>query len=338
MFHCLIYQHQIPTIFSRMMLSVLIAAAILLRSSLANCPAGWVLYDQNCYKFSVPSGTDSTWTGCQATCSSLGASMLCVENASQNDWIWSQVSPVNTWIAYQDLNNYPHFVWNSGCTSTYTNWVNGQPDNFNREEWYAHFRIDGEGRWNDAGNAAAQRPWWDPYFSCSCQLPLAISEPAVIVGSDSSSGGELVTNTLFWVFFILGLVTFLVLLFLLGRFYRKHWCPNKTYRKHWSPVKTVDYLAAFEMLQREDNKITENGHGEVVSLLSDYGVRAGEDFEELEDTDITLIASKLRKVPRNRFLKYLGRKWSGDDPVVVADDTITACDVEMSTVNMHKSV
>ena len=69
----------------------------------------------------------------------------------------------------------------------------------------------------------------------------------------------------------------------------------------------------------------------------------GEDFQELEDRDINLIASKLKKVPRNRFLKYLGRKWNGGGdipfhPVVVADDAITACDVEMSSVNMNKSV
>ena len=130
-------------------------------------------------------------------------------------------------------------------------------------------------------------------------------------------------NILFWLFFILGIVIFL------AHFYRKHWYP-------------VDYLAAFEELQREDNTVTVNGHGEVVSLMSDYGVRAGEDFQELEDRDINLIASKLKKVPRNRFLKYLGRKWSGGDipshPVVVADDAITACEVEMSSVNMNKSV
>lgn len=160
-----------------MMFSLFIVAATLLRSSLANCPSGWVMYDQNCYKFSVTSGTDNSWTGCQATCANLGASMLCVENAAQHNWIWSQVSPVNTWIAYQDLNNFPRFVWNSGCTSTYTNWAGGQPDNGNGVEWYAHLWTNGGGQWNDAGNAAAQRWWWAPSlatnFSCSCQSPLA---------------------------------------------------------------------------------------------------------------------------------------------------------------------
>jgi len=168
-----------------MMFTLLIATTILVRSSLATCPTGWVLYDQNCYKFRVTSGTDNSWTGCQSTCSSLGASMLCVQNAEQNSWIWSQVSPVNTWIGYQDLNNYPNFVWNSGCTSTYTNWDDGpygiQPDNGNGVEWYAHFFTDAgaPGQWNDAGNAAAQRWWWAQHsaatnFSCSCQLPLAM--------------------------------------------------------------------------------------------------------------------------------------------------------------------
>ena len=140
-------------------------------------------------------------------------------------------------------------------------------------------------------------------------------------------------NILFWVFFILGLVTcFLGLVTFFVYFYRKHWCPDKT----------VDYQAAFEELQRDDITLTENGRCEVVSLMSDYGVRAGEDFQELEDSDINLIASKLKKVPRNKFLKHLRRKWSIGDisfqPVVVTDNTITACDVEMSSVNMNKSV
>lgn len=150
--------------FSHVMVTLLIAATILVRSSLAICPTGWVFYDQNCYKFSVTSGTENSWTGCQSTCNSLGASMLCIENAAQNNWIWSQVSPVNTWIAYQDLNNYPRFVWNSGCTSTYTNWAGGQPDNENGVEWYAHLWTNAvaPGQWNDAGNAAAQRWWWAP--------------------------------------------------------------------------------------------------------------------------------------------------------------------------------
>jgi hypothetical protein len=33
----------------------------------------------------------------------------------------------------------------------------------------------------------------------------------------------------------------------------------------------VDYLAAFEELQRDHNTVTVNGHDEVVSLMSDYG-------------------------------------------------------------------
>jgi hypothetical protein len=172
------------------------------------------------------------------------------------------------------------------------------------------------------------------YYATNQPTANLIIQPTspVIAGSGTSNGGGLVMNTLFWMFFLLGLVTFVVLLFLLVRFYRKHWCPDNS----------VNYLAAFEELQCDDNKVTENDHGEVLSLLNDYGVRAGEDLQELEDRDINLITSKLKKVPRNKFLKYLGCKPSGGDipfyPVVVADDTITACDVEMSSVNMHKSV
>lgn len=178
----------------------------------------------------------------------------------------------------------------------------------------------------------------DPIFQPTCATvypssspSFAVSASAASVRSDSSSDeGYMEMIILIWVFLGFGLVSFL---FLLGRNCQQ-WCCNKT----------VNYIAAFEELQRGDNTITDN-HDEVASLLSDYGVRSGEDFRELEDSDINLMASELKKVSRNKFLKHLGRKWSGDnipfspDVVVTSDHaSITSCGVEMSTVDMHVSV
>lgn len=75
--------------------------------------------------------------------------------------------PLKT-IGSGDLNNYPRFEWNSGCTSTYTNWAGGQPDNGYGVEWYA------PGQWNDASNEAAQRWWWAP--SLATNLRVSVSE------------------------------------------------------------------------------------------------------------------------------------------------------------------
>lgn len=139
------------------------------------CPTGWIQFRTNCYKFSITSGIYNTWTDCQATCSGIDANMLCVENAEQNSFIWANVAPINTWIGYQDLNNYPNFVWNSGCTSSYTNWHPNDPDNYLGVEWYAVIasEYDYGGLWGDLANTHAER-YWVPNFvvGCSCQKSL----------------------------------------------------------------------------------------------------------------------------------------------------------------------
>jgi len=164
--------------YGMMMMMIMVATSLVFFAS-AGCPSGWVLYGTNCYKFTVTSGTSNTWTDCQVSCANLGASMLCVNNAAENEFIWSNTSPVWTWIGYQDFNTYPTFMWNSGCTSTYTNWSGGQPDHANGVEYYAHLWSTGTGQWNDAGNGPAQRNWWaaTTVFGCSCQVALsAVSE------------------------------------------------------------------------------------------------------------------------------------------------------------------
>jgi hypothetical protein len=114
------------------------------------CASGWVQYGGSCYLFkpAFNSGsTGGTWDQCNAYCLGIypGATMLCVNNAAENDWMWSQYEGALGWIGYTDMLPYgggkgtQQYGWVTGCSSTYTNWAPEEPNNMLDNEDYTHF-------------------------------------------------------------------------------------------------------------------------------------------------------------------------------------------------------
>ena len=110
------------------------------------CASGWVQYGTNCYLINPAfnsGSTSGTWDQCNAYCptSYPGATMLCVNNAAENDWMRSQ-SGGHYWIGYTDMLPYgggkgtKQYKWVTGCSSTYINWNTGEPNNFANNEDY----------------------------------------------------------------------------------------------------------------------------------------------------------------------------------------------------------
>jgi hypothetical protein len=90
------------------------------------CDVGWQLYGSNCYK--VLQKED--WGNCDMDCVSQSAMMLCIENSDQNDFATTLVSN-DFWIgySYEDSSiSGTSFQWNTGCSSSYTNWDSGEPN------------------------------------------------------------------------------------------------------------------------------------------------------------------------------------------------------------------
>jgi len=124
----------------------------------APCASGWVQYEGNCYLIlpAFNSGSISgTWDQCHAYCptSYPGATMLCVNNAAENAWMYSQYGGSWYWIGYTDMPPYGggkgtmQYGWVTGCSSTYTNWRFDEPNNHFNNEDYAH--VLENGYWND---------------------------------------------------------------------------------------------------------------------------------------------------------------------------------------------
>ena len=125
------------------------------------CASGWVQNGGSCYLIGPvfnSGGQVGTWDQCNAYClaSYPGATMLCVNNAAENEWIRSQYASFYgwIWIGYTDLLPYgggkgtKQYGWVTGCSSTYTNWDAGQPDNGANSEDHAVMH-PGVGVWHD---------------------------------------------------------------------------------------------------------------------------------------------------------------------------------------------
>ena len=155
---------------------ILLLLISILTPSYGQCASGWVEYSGNCYLFNPvfnSGSTSGTWLQCNAYCTTSsipGATMLCIRNAAEMSWIVPQSQYGDNWIGYTDMLPYgggkgtKQFGWVTGCSSTYSNWAPGQPDNGgNLLDNAALFSWNGY--WQDETSRSGT--------SCGCQYKLA---------------------------------------------------------------------------------------------------------------------------------------------------------------------
>jgi hypothetical protein len=98
--------------------------------------------------------------------------MLCVNNAAENEWIENQTGPHFIYIGYTDMPPYgggkgtKQYGWVTGCSSSYTKWLSGEPDNANNNQDYESLG-DSSGVWYD----------WSPQdqMFCGCEYNPALT-------------------------------------------------------------------------------------------------------------------------------------------------------------------
>ena len=132
--------------------------------------------------------TTGSWDQCNAYCTTSysGATMLCVNNAAENEWIRSQASVNIMWIGYTDMPPYgggkgtKQYGWVTGCSSTYTNWSPGQPDIDVNTQSYAQINDHNGGLWGDFQIYAQ--------INCGCEYnPALTTTPSSRLTTASSS-------------------------------------------------------------------------------------------------------------------------------------------------------
>ena len=152
-----------------------------------SCASGWELNGGKCYLISPGFNSGSTsgsWDQCNSYCqnSYQGASMLCVQDGVQNNWLTSKYG-ANFWIGYTDMPPYgggkgsKNYRWVTGCSSGYTNWytASSEPNNSDNNEdctmiWTAKDGVRSQ-TWNDAACGRS--------FQCGCQYTPVTVAPSL---------------------------------------------------------------------------------------------------------------------------------------------------------------
>ncbi|XP_078659901.1 lymphocyte antigen 75-like isoform X2 [Branchiostoma floridae x Branchiostoma belcheri] len=122
------------------------------------CPPGWIDYGGNkCYW--IENSNKMNWTAARSFCQSQGqhANLVAINDEFEQSFLTAQLWPYraredNLWIGMSEQVNQNMFLWTSGHPVTYTNWVNGEPNDWmsNVEECVEMYVLeDHPGQWND---------------------------------------------------------------------------------------------------------------------------------------------------------------------------------------------
>ena len=89
----------------------------------------------------------------QQVCESLNSNPTSIHSAAECDFILGQVRSSDTkefWIGFTDRANEGSFEWVDGSDVTYTNWIEGQPDDFGSNQDCGIALLTWGSRWDDA--------------------------------------------------------------------------------------------------------------------------------------------------------------------------------------------
>ncbi|NXA13712.1 MRC1 protein, partial [Sapayoa aenigma] len=91
------------------------------------CPADWLLFQNQCYKFFGSSY--EYWTTARRTCTSLGGNLASVHNEQEQAFLTFHLKDVSNdpWIGLNDILSELNFVWADGSAVSYTNWAPDSP-------------------------------------------------------------------------------------------------------------------------------------------------------------------------------------------------------------------
>lgn len=126
-------------------------------SSTTTPPTSWVTNPSNGhrYKLTYYSGT---WEECESDAVYEGAHLVTINDEDEQNWLIATFGGDESYfIGFTDKNKERYWEWISGEEVTYTNWSDGQPDNYDHgseRENYAEMNYESPegiypGKWND---------------------------------------------------------------------------------------------------------------------------------------------------------------------------------------------
>ncbi len=134
---------------------------VLLVTLLAATPAfayDWVTNRTNGHRYTIVDGFP--WEEAETNAVALGGHLVTINDYEENQWVLTNVvqpaTSLPVWIGLHQLPGSPEpaggWVWSSGEIVTYTNWQQGEPNQYQglQEDWAEMFSMDTpRGCWND---------------------------------------------------------------------------------------------------------------------------------------------------------------------------------------------
>lgn len=88
-----------------------------------------------------------TWEEAEANAVKLGGHLVTINDAAENEWLFQ--NGLRGWIGFTDTSQEGEWIWSSGESVTYVNWLSGDPSNSFGVEHYAN---NVSGAWGDSDN------------------------------------------------------------------------------------------------------------------------------------------------------------------------------------------
>ncbi len=95
------------------------------------------------------------WTEAKAEAIAAGGNLITINDQAEQDWVLQTFGNTNRyWIGFTDENIEGNFEWVSDTTTSYENWLPGEPNNgySYADEHYTSMNWNEKGSWNDINN------------------------------------------------------------------------------------------------------------------------------------------------------------------------------------------
>lgn len=117
-------------------------------------PSGAKFYGGHAYYF-YKTSTAITWKQAKKACEKRGGHLVTITSKKENDFLINYLSSFDAyqiWIGLTDEKQEGVWRWVTGEKYKYSNWCDGQPDNYYSNENYACMCWGGADKWNDFDN------------------------------------------------------------------------------------------------------------------------------------------------------------------------------------------
>ena len=113
-------------------------------------PGGWTLNPENNHYYKEMNC--GTWHQCEQMAMTQGAHLVTINDYDEQQWLVDTFGSYDWfWIGFTDEKAEGSWRWTSGEPVTFTNWVDGEPNNDCGDEDYALMNAFYPGEWADVG-------------------------------------------------------------------------------------------------------------------------------------------------------------------------------------------